>query len=118
VGKNKNKIWLIYSYHRGSGKIVGYVWGKRDLKTAKKLRKRLRRVGINYDRVATDDWDSFVSAFGEDNHDTGKKHTTGIEGNNCRIRRAFRRTCCFSGKLRTHWKAFAMAFFYINYGFV
>ncbi|MDR1315854.1 MAG: IS1 family transposase, partial [Spirochaetales bacterium] len=46
----------------------------------------------------------------------------GIEGNNCRmrhrIRRAFRRTCCFSRKLFNHWKAFDMAFFYINYGFV
>jgi hypothetical protein len=35
VGKKKNKIWLIYAYHRGSGEIVAYVWGKRDLKTAK-----------------------------------------------------------------------------------
>ncbi|MDR0629091.1 MAG: IS1 family transposase, partial [Treponema sp.] len=29
-----------------------------------------------------------------------------------------RRTCCFSKKLRNHWKAFNMAFFYINYGYV
>ncbi|MDR0375841.1 MAG: IS1 family transposase, partial [Treponema sp.] len=35
-----------------------------------------------------------------------------------RIRRAFRRARCFSGKLKNYWKAFAMAFFYINYGFV
>jgi IS1 family transposase len=97
---------------------VGYVWGKRDLKTAKKLRKRIHRLGISYDRIATDDWDSFVSAFAEDKHDTGKQHTIGIEGNNCRIRRAFRKTCCFSRKLRNHREAFAMAFFYINYGFV
>ncbi|MDR1956966.1 MAG: IS1 family transposase, partial [Treponema sp.] len=45
----------------------------------------------------------------------GKEHTVGIAGNNCRlrhrIRRAFRRTCCFSKKLRNHWKAFDMAFF-------
>ncbi|MDR1317820.1 MAG: IS1 family transposase, partial [Spirochaetales bacterium] len=27
-------------------------------------------------------------------------------------------TCCFSKKLINHWKAFDMAFFYINYGFV
>jgi IS1 family transposase len=115
VGKKKNKVWLIYAYHRGSGEIVAYVWGKRDLKTAKKPGKRLRRLGISYDRVATDDWDSFVSAFTEDNHDTGKKHTAGIEGNNCRmrhwIRRAFRRMCCFSRKLRNHWKALSWHFF-------
>jgi IS1 family transposase len=97
--------------------------GKRDLKTAKKLRERLKRLGISYDRVAADNWERFVSAFGEDNHEAGKEHTAGIEGNNCRlrhrIRRVFRRTCCFSKKLRNHWKAFAMTFFfYINYGFV
>jgi IS1 family transposase len=90
--------------------------------TAKKLGKRRGRLGISYDRIAADDWDRFVSAFAEDNHDTGKKRTAGTEGNNCRtrrrIRRAFRKTCCFSRKLKNHWKAFAMAFFYINYGFV
>jgi IS1 family transposase len=118
AGKKKNKVWLIYAYHRGSGEIVGYVWGKRDLKTAKKLRKRIQRLGISCDRIATDDWDSFLSAFAEDRHDTGKKYTVGIEGNNCRMRGTFRRTCCLSRKLRNHWKAFAMAFFYINYGFV
>jgi IS1 family transposase len=83
---------------------------------------RIKQLGISYDRIAADDWESFVPAFAEDNHKVGKAHTVGIEGNNCRlrhrIRRAFRRTCCFSKKLRNHLKAFAMAFFYINYGFV
>jgi IS1 family transposase/transposase-like protein len=122
VGKKKNKVWLIYAYHRKSGEIVAYVWGKRDIKTAQKLRKRLKRLGISYDRIATDNWDSFLSVFREDKHEVGKEYTEGIEGNNCRlrhrIRRVFRRTCCFSKKLRNHWKAFDMAFFYLNYGFV
>jgi IS1 family transposase len=98
------------------------VWAKRDLKTALKLRKRIQRLGIPYDRIATDDWNSFLAAFAEDRHDVGKKHTVGMAGNNYRLRhrlrRAFRRTCCFSKKLRNHLKAFDMAFFYINYGFV
>jgi IS1 family transposase len=102
--------------------LVAFVWGKRDLKTALKLKKRIKRLGITYDRIATDDWNSFLAAFAEDCHDVGKEHTVGIEGNNCRlrhrVRRAFRRTCCFSKKLRNHWKAFDMAFFYLNYGFV
>ena len=122
VGNKKNKIWLIYAYHRETGEIVANVWGKRDLKTAKKLKKRIKRLGITYERIASDDWDSFLTAFKEDNLLVGKKHTVGIEGNNCRlrhrIRRAFRKTCCFSKKLKNHWKAFDMAFFYINYGFV
>jgi IS1 family transposase len=127
VGEKKNKVWLIYAYYRGSGELVASnqrfaVWGKRDLKTAQKLRKRIKRLGISYDRVATDDWDGFLSAFGEDNQRVGKEYTVGIEGNNCRLRhrsrRAFRRTCCFSKKLFNHRKAFDMAFFFINYGFV
>jgi IS1 family transposase len=120
VGKKKNKVWLIYAYHRESGEIVAYVWGNRDLKRAKKLRKRIQGLGISYDMVATDDWDSFLSAFGEDKQVVGKEYRVGIEGNNCRlrhrVRRAFRRTCCFSKKLVNHLTAFEMAFFYINYG--
>ena len=122
VGWKTNKIWLLYAYHRESGEIVAYVWGKRDLKTAKKLRNRLKRLGITYDQVAIDNWESFITAFKDEKEMVGKEYTVGIEGNNCRlrhrIRRAFRRTCCFSKKLFNHWKAFSMAFFYINYGFV
>jgi IS1 family transposase len=101
---------------------VAYVWGKRDIKTAKKLKRRIKRLGISYDQIATDGWDSFLTTFGEDPHIVGKAYTVGIEGNNRRLRhrlrRVFRRTCCFSKKLYNHWKAFNMVFFYINYRFV
>ncbi|MDR3171841.1 MAG: hypothetical protein LBU17_09485 [Treponema sp.] len=36
-------------------------------------------MGITYDRIATDDWQSFVSTFTETEHDIGKKYTVGIE---------------------------------------
>jgi hypothetical protein len=52
----------------------------RILKTAQKLKKKLKRLGITYDRIATDDWQSFVSTFTKTEHDIGKKHTVGIEG--------------------------------------
>ena len=62
------------------------------------------------------------STFKEDNHLIGKAYTVGIEGNNCelrhRIKRAFRKTCCFSKKQINHLKSFALAFFYINYGYI
>ena len=35
VRKKKNNVWLIYAYHRGSVEIVAFVWGKRDIKTAR-----------------------------------------------------------------------------------
>ena len=122
VGKKKNKVWLIYAYHRATAEIVSYVWGKRDFKTTKKLRDKLKSQNISYDVVYTDGWDSFISVFQQDNHVIGKENTKGIEGNNCRlrhrIRRAYRKTCCFSKKLFNHLKAFDLAFFYINYGFI
>jgi IS1 family transposase len=119
AGKKENRVWLIYAYHWGSGEIVSFVWEKRDLKTAEKLRRRLKGLGISYDTVGIDNRDSFQAAFREDKREG---YTAGIEGNSCplrhRIRRVFRKTCCFSKKLLNHWKAFNMAFFYINYGFV
>ena len=122
VGSKKNKVWLIYAYHRATGEIVAFEWGKRNSKTAKKLREKLLLLGVRFDTVYTDDWDSFRCAFTADNHIVGKDNTVGIEGNNCRlrhrIRRAFRKTCCFSKKLFNHFKAFDLAFFYINYGFI
>ena len=122
VGNKKNKMWLIYAYHRATGEIVSFVWGKRNTKTAKKLREKLSSLGVSFDTVYTDDWDSFKNAFAADNHVIGKENTVGIEGNNCRlrhrIRRAFRKTCCFSKKLYNHLKAFNLAFFYINFGYV
>jgi IS1 family transposase len=70
------------------------------------LKKKPVDSGINYGSIATDDWDSFVSTFKGENHLVGKKYTVGIVGNNCRlrhrIRRAFRKTCCFSKKLINH----------------
>ncbi len=122
VGKKKNKVWLIYAYHRSTGEIISYVWGKRNYKTANKLRNQLREQNISYDVVYTDKWDSFQKAFQDDNLKIGKDNTMGIEGNNCRfrhrIRRAFRKTCCFSKKLYNHLKAFDLAFFYINWGYI
>jgi IS1 family transposase len=41
-------------------------------------------MGISYDTVYTDGWDSFISVFQADNHIIGKEYTKGIEGNNCR----------------------------------
>jgi IS1 family transposase len=122
VGSKKNKVWLIYAYHRETGEIVAYVWGKRNSKTARKLRTKLKDLRVSFDIIYTDDWDSFKTAFYNDNLIVGKENTVGIEGNNCRlrhrIRRAFRKTCCFSKKLFNHLRAFDLAFFYINFGFV
>jgi IS1 family transposase len=40
VGKKSRKVWQICAYHRETGEIIAFVWGKRDLKTAKELKKK------------------------------------------------------------------------------
>lgn len=42
VGNKQNKQWLIYAYHRETGEIVAYIWGKRNLATAKRLKLKLK----------------------------------------------------------------------------
>jgi len=122
VGKKKNKKWLLYIYSRETGEIICYVFGGRDLWTARKLKKKLLELDISYNTIYSDNWDSFLIAFGGCRHNVGKQNTFGIEGNNCRlrcrIRRVFRRTCCFSKKMLNHIKAFEIVFFHINFGYV
>ncbi len=43
------------------------------------LRDKLRSMGISYDVVYTDKWDSLISVFHQDNNII-KKNTKGIEG--------------------------------------
>ncbi len=122
IGNKGRKLWLIYAYHRATGEIVAWVWGKRNYRTARRLREKLQDMKLSFDMIYTDDWRSFKKVFSHDNHKISKKNTVGIEGNNCRlrhrVRRAFRKTCCFSKKLLNHIKAFRLAFFYINEGYV
>ena len=94
-----------------SGGTISGNAGKGGLKTAQKLSTRIKPLEINYDRIAVDRWERLLAAFEAD-----------PQGNNRRlrhrIRRVFRRTCGFSKRLCKHWNAFAMAVFYLKYGFV
>ncbi|MDR1055200.1 MAG: IS1 family transposase [Prevotellaceae bacterium] len=77
---------------------------------------------VNYGHIVVDDWNSFAAAFKGENHVQERNIPSGTEGNNCRlrycIRRAFRKTCCFSKNLFNHLKVVNPAFFYINFSFV
>jgi IS1 family transposase len=73
---------LIYAYDRKTKEIVAYVLGNRSMKTANKLRKKLKELGITYNRIATDNWDAFIAAFKKNltnaEQDIGKQYTNGI----------------------------------------
>ena len=81
VYRKKRKVWLIYAYDRATNEIVAYVWGKRDLKTAKKLRARLKQLKVSYGSISMDNWHKLETAFKGDHKQVGKQHTIGIEGN-------------------------------------
>jgi hypothetical protein len=49
------------AYHRETGEIVAFVWGKRDLKTANGLKKKLSDSGVSYGGIASE-------YFGERHH--------------------------------------------------
>ena len=77
---------MIYAYHRSTGEIVGFVWSKRDLKTAKKLRKKLAQSGVSYDYICTDIGIVLSPHLKQTITLNWKNNTVGIEGNNCRLR--------------------------------
>jgi IS1 family transposase len=73
VGRKSRRVWLVvYAYCRESGEIVASVWGKRNLKAARRLRRRVSEAGFTCGCFATDWWRSFLAAFKEDNLKDGK----------------------------------------------
>lgn len=85
VGNKKTgKRWILYAYCPETKEIIGYVIGKRNKKTVKELYKMLKNIEI--DEYCTDNWKSFVSVFGKENHKIGKRFTKHIEGVNTSLR--------------------------------
>ncbi|CEN50983.1 Insertion element IS1 1/5/6 protein insB (fragment) [Capnocytophaga canimorsus] len=55
--------WLIYAYSAETKEIVAWVWGKRNIKTAQKLREKLKKLGVSFDEICTDNWEAFCVCF-------------------------------------------------------
>jgi hypothetical protein len=72
AGNKKNKLRPHCACHWETGKIAAYARGNRDLKTARKLGKRLKNLGVTYNKIAMDNRGSFVTAFSMDKILTGK----------------------------------------------
>lgn len=117
--RKKKKRWLIYAYAPETDEVLGFVIGRRDIKTVKKLYKMLENLEI--DEYCTDDWATFAHVFRDKNHSIGKHLTRAIEGVNtslrARNRRFVRKTTCFSKKDQYHEAAIKILFQQRNYAY-
>ena len=54
VYRKKRKFWLIYAYECVTSKVIAYVWGKRGLRKARKLRCSLGQLKVSYNSISID----------------------------------------------------------------
>lgn len=113
VGSKQRKVWILYAYCTESKEILAVTMGRRNQARIRDLLKRLE--GIQIDFYATDGWKEFAALLPYFQHLIGKKHTKGIEGRNCWIRRRLarltRRATTFSKRLVYHWYHFKILVF-------
>jgi len=88
--------------------MTALTMGKRNQARIRDLPKRLE--GVEMDFYATDGWKEFAALLPYFQYLIGKKHTKGIEGRNCWVRRRLarltRKAATFSKKLVCHWHHF------------
>ena len=80
VGKKRHKLRLIYAYHRASGEIVAWVFGKRNTKIVRELWYKIEALGIKWGRLLTDNWKRFKRAFSDTHHVIGKRALRALKG--------------------------------------
>jgi insertion element IS1 protein InsB len=95
-------LWHAIDYH--TGKVLAYVFGRRQDQVFLKLKALLEPFGIMcYD---TDYWGAYTRHLDTDEHNPGKRNTQKIERKHLtlrtRIKRLTRKTICFSRSIQMH----------------
>lgn len=103
--KNKeNQHWLWYAIDHKSGKVLGYVFGKRKDEALLRLKELLKPFGIS--GYFTDDWGAYKRNLEKEKHSVGKINTQKIERKNLtlrtRLKRLARKSICFSKSMLMH----------------
>ena len=57
---------------------LSHMFGATGVRKPPTVYEKIVALGVTYDRIATDDWESFIKTFSVDAHDIGKQHTVGI----------------------------------------
>jgi insertion element IS1 protein InsB len=104
VGKKKEPRWLWHALDHRTGKVVAYVFGRRQDKVFVKLKRLLNPFGIRH--YHTDYWGAYQRNLAPAVHSPGKRHTQQIERKHLtlrtRLKRLVRKTICFSKSITMH----------------
>jgi len=104
VGKKKEPRWLWHALDHGTGKVLAYVFGRRQDEVFLQLKALLEPFGIR--RFLTDHWGAYARHLAPETHVPAKRHTQQIERKHLtlrtRIKRLARKTICFSKSIELH----------------
>ena len=104
VEKKTAPRWLWHAIDHQTGKVLAYVFGRRQDQVFLQLKALLKPFGIT--RYHTDDWGAYTRHLDPDEHNLGKQHTQQIERKHLtlrtRIKRLSRKTICFSRSIQMH----------------
>ena len=98
VRSKANPRWLWHAIDHHTGKVLAYVFGRRQDTVFLELQALLEPFGIT--RYFTDGWGAYERHVEPEQHTVGKANTQKIESKHInlrtRIKRLVRRTICFS----------------------
>jgi insertion element IS1 protein InsB len=104
VGKKQAPRWLWHALDHRTGRVLAYVFGRREDRAFLKLKALLRPFRIR--RFYTDGWGAYRRHVTPEYHEVGKRHTQQLGRNHLtlrtRLKRLVRKTICFSKSPRMH----------------
>ena len=104
IGKKQEQRWLWHAIEHRNGKVLAYVFGRRQDEVFLKLKALLEPFGIT--RYYTDYWGAYTRHLNMHEHQPGKRNTQKIERKHltlrARIKRLARKTICFSKSIQMH----------------
>jgi insertion element IS1 protein InsB len=104
VARKSNPRWLWHAIDHHTGKVLAYVFGRRQDNVFLKLKALLEPFGIT--KYCTDGWGAYERHLDPGQHRVGKDQTQKIESKHInlrtRMKRLVRRTICFSKTERMH----------------
>jgi insertion element IS1 protein InsB len=104
VGRKQHPRWLWGALDHQTGRILAYVFGRREDQALLQLKALLEPCGIR--RYYTDGWGAYHRHLDPTRHVVGKRATQQLERKHLalrtRIKRLVRKTICFPRSIQMH----------------